>query len=292
MSTSNILVTGASGHLGKLVVEGLLARGVNGIIATTRTPETLAEFAARGVDVRAADFDDTSGLEKAFEGADTVFLISSSAFEKQVEQHKAAIDTAKKVGVQRILYTSGPNAEASPAVTSAPHWATEQYIFQSGLDYTILRNYPYYEVLFLTLPLTIKSGQFLGSVGDGRIAYVARQDCADAAVGALLADNLSRATVNITGPKAYSYQDVADALGPIVGKTIDYVELSPDELVARLASAGFEGFWPQALLSFDLAYKQGDTATVTNAVQTLSGHEPQDLTSFLEANKTNLLQNT
>jgi NAD(P)H dehydrogenase (quinone) len=288
MNKSKILVTGASGQLGVLVLEGLLKKGITNTIATTRTPESLSQFAGTGIEVRSADFGDPASLEQAFAGAERMLLISSSDLASQVQQHKAAIDAAKKIGVKYIAYTSGPNPEKSPAVTAAGHWTTEQYLKQSGVDYTFLRNYPYVEVLYLTLPTTIQCGEFLGTAGKGKVAYVTREDCADAAVGVLTSDAFKNMTLDVTGPQAHSHSDIVEIISSIIGEDLRYIDLEAEALKSRLVERGFNGFWPDALISFDLAYRQGDTQSTSDAVLKLSGHQPQSVADYFKANAARL----
>ena len=192
--TETLLVTGASGQLGRGVISYLLdtheippAR----IIATTRNPESLADLAASGVVVRAADFNDAASLETAFKGADKVLIISTGDLDlksgRRLKQHENAVAAAKNAGVSHLLYTSMPNPEpVSPVLFADDHYSTEQAIKGSGIPYTIFRNGWYQENLFLALPHAIASGRWYTSAGEGRIAHGARDDMA-AAIAAGLA---------------------------------------------------------------------------------------------------------
>ncbi|WP_292306950.1 NmrA family NAD(P)-binding protein, partial [Mesorhizobium sp.] len=176
--TETLLVTGASGHLGRAVINHLLdAQKVApaNIIATTRNPENLGDLAALGIVVRPADFDDPASLERAFKGADRVLIVSTGELDlksdRRLKQHQAAVAAAKAASVSHLLYTSMPNPEpVSPVLFAGDHYGTEQAIKASGIPYTIFRNGWYQENLFMALPHAISSGKWYTSAGDGRIA--------------------------------------------------------------------------------------------------------------------------
>ncbi|TIT47539.1 MAG: KR domain-containing protein, partial [Mesorhizobium sp.] len=209
--TATLLVTGASGQLGRSVINHLLdtfeipaAR----IIATTRTPANLADLSARGVTVRAADFDDQASLAKAFAGADRALIISTNELAiqgKRREQQLAAVAAAKQAGIAHLLYTSMPNTEPGSPVLFAPdHYDTEQAIKASGIPYTIFRNGWYDENLFMAMPQILASGQWYTSAADGAISYGARSDLAAAIAAGLASDDTESTTYTLTGPKAYT----------------------------------------------------------------------------------------
>lgn len=185
--TETLLVTGASGQLGRGVIRYLLDAHKTPpakIIATTRNPESLADLAVRGVVVRAADFNDAISLETAFKGADKALIISTGDLDlksgKRLKQHENAVAAAKNAGVSHLLYTSMPNPEpVSPVLFAGDHYSTEQAIKASGIPYTIFRNGWYQENLFMALPQAIASGHWYTSAGEGRIAHGARDDSGD-----------------------------------------------------------------------------------------------------------------
>lgn len=283
MSThERLLVTGASGQLGQMVVETLLQSGQTNLIATTRQPEKLAHFASRGVEVRAADFNQPEGLVSAFAGATRLLLISTIDVGVRIPQHKAAIEAAQAAGVQQIIYTSAPNPDHSPSVVAPEHAATEQLIRASGLTYTFLRNNLYAENLFYNLPTALKTGVLLGCAGEGRAAHVLRSDCAAAAAGALLqAEKFANVALDISGPIAYTHSELAELVANITGQDFVYRDVSPAEFQAALVEGGLPDPFAQLFVGFDRAMQQGDLATVTDAVQQLSGHGAQDITEML-----------
>ena len=293
--TDTLLVTGASGQLGRSVINHLLdtfkvpaAR----IIATTRTPANLADLAARGVDVREADFDDHASLAKAFKGADRVLVISTNELAiqgKRREQQLAAVAAAKQAGVAHLLYTSLPDPEpGSPIVFAPDHYDTEQAIKATGIPYTILRNSWYDENLFMSLPQTLASGHWYTSAGDGRISYCARDDMATAIAGALASGAKESTTYTLTGPKAYTVAEVAALVTEVTGKPIQVIQLSDDALTDGMKAAGLPEPIARLLVSFDAATRVGGLGMVTDSVEKLSGRKSVSLKQFLETNKAKL----
>jgi NAD(P)H dehydrogenase (quinone) len=280
-NNERIVVTGASGNLGKLVIQELLAKGISNIIATTRTPDSLTAFAAQGVDVRMADFKSPATLTGAFEGGTRMLLISTRDIGLRVQQHGAAVDAAKAAGVEHVIYTSWPDPHHSVAAVSADHAATEDLILNSGLKYTFLGNHLYAEVLmWASLPKALEVGILYGAAGTGRAAYVTRQDCAYAAAGVLEHAALhENKRYRISGPKAYSHMELAALVSEITGKKLSYSDLSPEEFKKVLAQSGM----PEGFLSFDLAIKGGEIEPVSKAVKELSGHSPQSLQDYLDS---------
>jgi NAD(P)H dehydrogenase (quinone) len=274
----------SSGKLGKLVIQELLARGISNIIATTRTPDGLAEIAAKGVDVRTADFNNPTTLADAFEGGTRMLLISTLDVGSRVPQHGAAIVAAKAAGVQHVIYTSWPDPQLSIAAVSPDHAGTEELILKSGLKYTFLGNYSYSELLMFSLPKALEGGTLYGAAGTGRAAYVTRQDCAYAAAGVLEHAALhENKRYRISGPQAYSHTELAALVSEITGKKLTYVDLPPEEFKKALVGAGMPEGFAQMFLGFELAIKGGELEPVTQAVEELSGHNPLSLRSYLES---------
>lgn len=289
--TDTILVTGASGHLGRAVIDHLLdSQGVapGRIVAGSRSPDTLADLTARGVATRKVDFDDPAGLEAAFAGVGTLLIISTDALDgagTRLRQHRTAVAAAKKAGVARIAYTSLPNAETS-AVSFAPdHLGTERAIEATGLPHLIFRNSWYQENLFMSLPQALKSGQWYTSAGQGRTAFVARDDIAAAIAGALANPPAGSATWTLTGSEALTNDEIARLASDAVGRPIQVVHLSDDQLAGGMKAAGVPEAIVPTLVSFDTAARAGDLGTITDDVATLSGRQPRSVSGFLAASK-------
>src|SRR3984885_85845 len=198
-SDRTLFVTGASGHLGRRVVELLLEKNAGKIVAGTRTPDKLADLAARGVVVRHADFEDPKKLEAALAGVDRALIISTDAIDRpgrRIAQHRAAVAAAVSAGVKHVLYTSMPNPETSPVVFAPDHLGTEQALKASGLSYTILRMCWYTDFLIPTLAPAAASGKLMAATGQGGAPYVTREDCAQAAAAALAGTETGNSTFN------------------------------------------------------------------------------------------------
>lgn len=290
MKNETLLVTGASGHLGQLVLNALLKEPGRKIIATTRKPESLAQYAAKGVNVRAADFDKVETLTAAFAGADRLLLISTDAIGSRLNQHRNAIEAAVKAGVKHIVYTSFPHADKSPAFVAPEHIATEELIKKSGLSYTILRNNLYTDNLLGQLSTAFAMGAFAGTAGKGKIAYVTREDCADAAAGALASSENKNTVVDITGAEALGYEEIAAIAGEIAGRKLPYVDMSEADFKQALMKSGLPEIWADGYVSFDVTAKQGLLNQPSEAVLKYSGHQPKTLKTFLQENKASFLK--
>jgi NAD(P)H dehydrogenase (quinone) len=180
-----LLVTGASGHLGREVVEQLLNAGATNVVAGSRRPEVLADLTVKGAEAAKVDFDDPASLERAFAGVDRVLIISTDAgtpVQQRRRQHEIAVAAAVKVGVDRIVYTSMLKPEPGSLIAYAPiHYETEQAIERSGVPFTILRVNSYADNALRWLPPILASGRWVTSSGEGRVAYIDRRDVARAA---------------------------------------------------------------------------------------------------------------
>jgi NAD(P)H dehydrogenase (quinone) len=286
------LVTGASGHLGQLVITNLLETHkipTGKIIATTRKPETLAALKAKGVDVRAADFDDTANLVKAFKGATRLLLISTDAMDREghrLAQHKNAIAAAEKAGVDHVLYTSMPKPETSAVLFAPDHLGTEKALAASGLaGWTVLRNNWYFENLFYSLPSAIKSGTWYTAAGEGKIAHVAREDLARAAAAALASDEGGKNTYTLTGAQEYTTGEIAKLVSDAVGKPISVVQVPLEGLVQGMVGAGFPEPVARVFASFDTNTAQGGLSGVTSDYKKLTSNDNTPFTSWLARNK-------
>lgn len=286
------LVTGASGHLGQLIISNLLETHkipASKIIATSRKPESLAALKAKGVDVRAADFDDATNLVKAFQGATRLLIISTDAMDRpghRLEQHKNAIAAAEKAGVEHVLYTSMPKPETSAVLFAPDHVGTEKALAASGLKgWTILRNNWYFENLFYSLPSAIKSGTWYTAAGEGKIAHIAREDLARAAAAALASDKGGKTTYTLTGAQEYTTGEIAKLVSDAVGKPIAVVQVPLEGLVQGMVGAGFPEAVARLFGSFDTNTAQGGLSGVTGDYKKLTGNDTTPFASWLAKNK-------
>lgn len=279
----SLVVTGASGHLGRLTVEALLDRGVapNRIVATARTPESLTDLAERGVVVRHADYSDPQSLKEAFAGAERVLLVSSSAVGQRIEQHGNVVDAAREAGVELIAYTSAPRADATEMLLAAEHAATERLIRDSGLDYVFLRNSWYLENYTEQLATTLEHKAILGSAGSGRVSGASRADYAAAAAAVLAGDGPRNHTYELGGDMAFTLGEYAETLSGLVGETIAYVDQPPAEYQAFLESAGLPGPLARVMADADVAVARGDLLVESGDLSRLIGRPTTGLTDAI-----------
>jgi NAD(P)H dehydrogenase (quinone) len=253
-----IVVTGASGQLGRLVIEALLKKLPAGeIVAAVRHPEKVADLAARGVQVRQADYDQPASLATAFKGADKLLLISASEVGRRVPQHRAVIEAAKVAGVGLLAYTSILHADTSPLPLAAEHQETESLIRASGLPAVLLRNGWYSENYLAGIPAALQYGVVLGSAGEGRIASAARADYAEAAAAVLMLDKQAGRIYELAGDEAYTLGDLAREISQQSGKAVAYQNLPESEFKAALLGAGLPEGLATLLAESDVGASQG-----------------------------------
>ncbi len=275
-----LLVTGASGHLGRAVVNLLLRDGTDHIIAATRDPQKIADLGARGATLRSLDLNDPD-LDTAveggpFAGADRVLLISTDTVDTggaRIRQHQRAIRAATAAKVGHIVYTSLVHAESTLNFLAPDHLATEQALAKSGLPHTILRNNLYAENLLGLLAGALATGILPTAAGDGRVAWISRTDCARAAATALAAPPGPSQCVDISGPQSWSTADLAALVTRLTGRPIVAQHLSPEALTTHLTAAGLPHGLAAVLASLDLSTAAGEFAT--------PGNESDDLPTFL-----------
>lgn len=280
-ASSRLLVTGASGHLGRMAVEELLARGATNVVAGTRDPSKLADLAERGVEVRKVDFNDPTSLTTAFAGVERLLIVSTDGVGTRVAQHTAAVEAAKAAGVKHIVYTSAPAARPDADAGLAPeHFWTELAIASSGLDFTVLRNHMYAENNLMDLPRAVASGQLFGLIGDRGTNYVSRADAARTAAGALLSAE-GKTIEDVTGPAPVTNAERAAIAGGIAGKPVTVIALTPDQLKQGMVTAGIPEGFADVLVAFQRDAVTGHHGVVTDVVERYSGRKPEALASFL-----------
>lgn len=293
--SETLLVTGATGNLGRLVLDDLLASGKvapTDIIATSRDTGKLADYAAKGVQARAANFDDAASLDAAFKGADRILIISTDALDepgKRLRQHLAAVAAAKRAGVKHILYTSMPNPEASVIPFAPDHLGTENAIKATGIAYTILRNGWYMENLFMALPHALSEGKWYSASGKGKLAHIARADIAKATANALASGSTESKTYTLTGETKHTVDEIAALVSKVTGKPLEVIHVTDDQLAGGLKAAGLPGFIIPVVVSFDTNTREGHIAMVTDDAGKLSGQKLTALEDFLTASKAALL---
>ena len=277
------LVTGASGVLGKRVLELLLQRGASHIIAASRT-----RFEMKGVQVRHADFDQPETLKAAFAGADRALLISTDAIMQpgqRARQHEAAIAALAESSVAHVVYTSLTNATKTQFALAADHALTEALLQQSGLSFVALRNQIYMHMLLQSLPPALASGRIVDARGSGKISWVTREDCAQAAAAALWEGDTHTGIVDITGPQALSSAELAAIVTEVIGRPVRHEQASPQGMLEAMVSQGMPQAQAALFATFDAAIAHDELSVVTDGVAQLTGSAAVSVREFLAAHR-------
>ena len=253
-----IVVTGATGHLGRLVIAALLKKApASGIVAAVRNSEKARDIAALGVQVRSADYNQPTTWDDVLKGADKVLLISSSEVGQRVKQHRSVIDAAGRAGVKLLAYTSVLRADTSPLGLAAEHKETEALIRASGIPFALLRNGWYTENYTAGISGALTHGAVYGCAGDGRIASAARADYAEAAAAVLTAENQAGRVYELAGDTAYTRAELAAEISRQSGKHIRYVDLPEAEYRNVLVKAGLPEAVAALLADSDTGVSKG-----------------------------------
>jgi NAD(P)H dehydrogenase (quinone) len=288
----SVIVTGAAGHLGRLVAEQLLERvAPDDLVFVTRRPEALGELRSRGADVRHGDFDDPASLRDAFTGGRRMLLISTDAVGRRVRQHRAAIDAAAAAGVGHVVFTSIVNPVAANPI-GANAWEqgkTEVMLHRSGLSWTVLRFGSFAELQLPPAATAVKQRRLVTNGGDGRIAPVSRRDCAEAAAITLTTDGHAGRTYEITGAEALSPSDLAELYADLSGQPVGLLQLSDMMLTCVLVGIGTPLPVTWSITAFGRAVRQGYFDVVDSAFDRLTGRRPVPLREVLIAQRADLL---
>lgn len=281
----SIVITGATGQLGRHVVEALLERNVpaEDIVAAGRSVEKLAGFAERGVRVKAMDYADARSVAAALKGAQNVLLISGSEVGQRVEQHRTVIEAAKAEGVELLAYTSIANADTTGMRLAAEHQATEAILRESGVPFVLLRNGWYLENYTDQLPGTLAQGGLAGSAGDGRVSAASRVDYAHAAAAVLVAEDQAGRIYELGGDNAFSMADLAAEITAATGKAIIYQDLPAPEYAGMLAGFGVPEAFADILADSDLGIARGDLLVSTGDLRRLIGRPATSLSEAVRA---------
>jgi NAD(P)H dehydrogenase (quinone) len=267
-----IVVTGATGKLGSLVVNALLEKvAAKDIAVAVRNPQKAAALAARGVEVRLADYGKPETLTAALEGADKVLLISSSEVGQRAAQHQAVIEAAVKAGAKLIAYTSILHADTSKLALAVEHKATEAALRASGVPYAILRNGWYAENYTDNLAPALAHGALVGSAGQGRIAAATRADFAAAAVEVLTGTGHENKTYELAGDVPFTMSELAAELSKQSGKTVPYNDLPASAYTDILIGAGLPRPFAEILVDADVHAAAGELDDTSGALHRLIG---------------------
>ncbi|WAB80879.1 NmrA family NAD(P)-binding protein [Microcella daejeonensis] len=280
-----IVVTGATGHLGRLIIDALIARGVEpaAIVGTGRAVERSADLTARGVRIVAAAYDDAAAMDAALADAETLMLVSGSEVGARVAQHAAAIEAAQRAGVRRIVYTSVLDAADSPLVLAPEHAATERLLADSGLAVTVLRNGWYTENYLGAVQQAAQSGALLTSAGQGRVASASRRDYAEAAAAVITGEGHEGAVYELSGDVAWGFDELAAAASTVTGATIAVQQVTPEQHVAALTGAGLDAGTAGFVVALDGDIRSGLLASTSGDLARLIGRPTTPLEQSLRA---------
>jgi NAD(P)H dehydrogenase (quinone) len=282
-----ITVTAATGRYGRLVIDALLSRGVpaSEIVAAVRDPQRASDIAAKGVQVREADYDRPETLVPAFEGADKLLLVPSAVFGQRYPQMQRAVNAAVEAGVGLLLYASFVNTDTSTLRLGEEHKQTEALIRASGLPYVLLRNGAYTELYageLGDLEYALMSGVMIGSAGEGKISGASRKDLAEAAAVVLTRDGQDGKVYELGGT-AFTMADLAATIGRHVGKPMVYQDLSVDEYAKALAAGGVPEDFAWLLADTSFAITRGDWYTESTDLPRLLGRPRTPLAEVVAA---------
>ena len=276
-----IAITGATGQLGRLVIQSLLKKlPADQIVAAVRSPEKAADL---GVQARKADYSQPATLQAAFQGIDKLLLISSSEVGQRAAQHRAVIDAAKAAGVQLIASTSILRADSSPLALAGEHAETEALLKASGIPFVLLRNGWYTENYAASVPAAVQHGAVLGSAKDGRIASAARADYADAAAAVLLADGQAGKVYELAGDTSYTLSELAAEIARQSGKPVVYKDLPEADYKAALVQVGLPEGFAALLADSDTGASKGGLFDDGKALSRLIGRATTPLSTVVGA---------
>jgi len=279
-----IAITGATGHLGQLVVAALAKKvPAKNIVAIVRNPAKAAGLQALGVQVRQGDYTQPGQWDAALAGVDKLLLISAADIGQRAAQHATVIAAAKRAGVKLLAYTSLLHADTSSIGLAAEHKETEAAIRTSGLPAVILRNGWYIENHLAGLPAALSLGSVYGCAGDGRFAPATRQDFADAAVAVLTTDGQAGKVYELAGDTAYTLTEFAAEISKQTGKTIGYVNVPEPAFKQALLGAGLPEFVAELLANADTAASKGALFDHSGDLSKLIGRPTTPLATALKA---------
>ncbi len=280
-----ILITGATGQLGRVVIETMLKKiRANQIAALVRNENKAADLQKKGINIRVGDYDDTASLNKAMQGIEKVLLISGGNAKNGLEQHQNVVDAAKKAGVKCVAYTSRCLTDKNTSVNGLMkrHFATEDYIKESGLNYILFRNILYMDsMVFFLGEKVFNTGIYLPA-GDGKASFALRSDMGEA-IGNVLAENdCDNKIYDFTGTDAYSFYDVADALTELSGKKVTYTPVEPETYQTHAKQRGVPEFVIGMVTGFMTDIKNGQEEKVSPDMENMLRRKPASLKEGLK----------
>jgi len=285
---SNILVTGATGGLGKAIVENLLKTvSPSQISVLVRDAAKAADLQAQGVTIKQGDYNDYASLTAALAGVDKLFLVSGNDIPNRVPQHTNVINAAKEAGVQHVAYSSfqrkTEDGSSAASFIAEAHLATEKLLKESGLTYTILKNALYLDVLPLFMGPVLETGTIYLPAGDGKVPYASRADMGAAGAAVLTGTGHENQSYELSNDTSYSFADIAQVLSDLTGKNIQYVSPDAEEFGTALAAAGVPAGAIEMTAGFCVAIGQGEFDFPATTLEKLLGRKPESAAEFLKA---------
>lgn len=278
-----IAVTGATGHLGDLIIKALLNRGVStqDLVAVVRDETKAAPLKEQGIALGIAAYEDEAALTAAFEGVDRLVLVSGSEVGQRFTQHTNIINAAKSADVKFIAYTSLLNLDTSELGLAPEHQATEKLLDESGIDHAILRNGWYWENYASAIESAKASGKFFGAAGDAKVSGAARKDYAEAAAIVVTSEDQAGKVYELAGSESLTYQDIADEVGKVVGKDVTYVDQSVEEYAETLQGFGMPAEMAGMFASMDPIIKNDALYSESTDLQALIGRPSTSVSEAL-----------
>jgi len=279
-----IVITGATGQLGRLVIASLLKTiPASNIVAAVRNPDKAKDLADLGIQVRYADYSQPQSWDAALAGASKVLLISSNEIGQRFAQHRTVIDAAKRANVKLLAYTSLLHADTSPLGLAAEHLFTEQYLANSNVPFVLLRHGWYTENYTSSLAQSIAHGALYGCAADGKIASASRADYAQADVTVLTTENQAGKIYELAGDSAYTLTELAAEVSQQSGKTINYINLPEQEYQALLIKVGLPDAFAQLIADSDTGASQGALYDDSRQLSQLIGRATTQLKASVTA---------
>ncbi|WP_370249311.1 SDR family oxidoreductase [Thalassolituus sp.] len=267
-----IAITGASGQLGRLVIDSLLTSvPASELVALVRNPASVSDLKDRGINVRQADYTQPDTLITALQGVDKLLLISSSEVGQRLVQHQNVIEAARETDVSLLAYTSILHADTSPLGLADEHKATEAALADSGIPHVVLRNGSYSENYIASVPAALELGTLYGCAGAGKISSASRADYASAAAAVLTQDGQAGNIYELAGDSAYTLAELAAEISVQTGKDIGYVDLPETDFADALLKAGLPAPLASLLANSDTGASQGGLYDESQTLSKLIG---------------------
>lgn len=285
---SKILVTGVTGQLGKAVIDLLINKvSVSSLAVLVRDAAKAENLKAQGVDIRVGDYNDETSLVSAFEGIDKLYFVSSNDILNRTQQHQNVVNAAKTAQVKQVIYTSFQRkneTETSPiSFIAKSHLKTEQFLKESGLNYTILKNGMYLDVLPMFLgEKVIETGTIFFPAGEGNISFTLRNEMAEASAVILTSDGHENKEYDFNNEETVTLQEIATLLSEIAGKTINYISPTQEVYIETLSAAGVPMEYVGMFAGFAEAFKQNEFDQTSNTIETLIGRKPLTIKAYLK----------